>query len=720
MGRLKDKIYNFFVKKNWGVNLEYEPFIDTHKKSYGKCRLKRLWLLFRLNFHYRILRKKTPMLKATVDRLVKNSAKRASNIAKKQVLDKIKQEQIEAKKAQRYPYLSGSESERFKRKESIIFTKGRLLSRDVISFDIFDTLILRPFAKPLDLFFVVGNRLGIINFRKIRMDAEKEARATNELLKGTREVTIYEIYEIVSKVTGINIELGVKTEFEVEKDFCFANPYMKQVFNLLKDQGKDIIITSDMYYPHDMMTELLESCGYTGYKKLYVSCDYQCSKRSGGLYQNILNDFKDKTIVHVGDNKTTDLEKARSFGIEAVYYQNCHEKGNKYRAENMTKLIGSLYSGIVNTHLHNGTQFYSPYYEYGFVYGGLYVTGYCNWIYQRAKEQGVEKILFLARDGDIYQKVFNKMFDDMPNEYVYWSRIANLKYTAENCRLDFLIKLVRKKAHGAFLSDIGEVLRSFKLENLIPLLQDYSLDENLLLTDELIKTFENFLIENYNKIVESYKKESEQVEKYLKNIIGNSKKIAIVDVGWVGSGPLGIKWLVEQKWKMNCSVECYLAASTHSNVDYNANELLNGSVQTYIFSNIYNGDIYEHHKNAHNGTNNIYFELFSQSCEPSFSGVSKDGEFEFNVPETLNYEITQEIQKGILDFNKRYLHFAKNDKYLLNICGRDAYMPYKFITKSLKLLKNIFKDVTYSRGVSLDINSQKQETINDICKKQKL
>jgi len=37
----------------------------------------------------------------------------------------------------------------------------KLLLYDVISFDVFDTLIFRPFSDPKDLFYIVGDRLCI-------------------------------------------------------------------------------------------------------------------------------------------------------------------------------------------------------------------------------------------------------------------------------------------------------------------------------------------------------------------------------------------------------------------------------------------------------------------------------------------------------------------------------------------------------------------------------
>ncbi len=692
MGILKDKMYYWLVIKNPSIRTEYQNYVNTHQDEHFKNRGKSWRLLLKLNWHYRIRRKKTPCFSKPTPKAAPHAASHA-----------------------RLPYLNGSESEGFRREEIILFTK-RLLQYDVVSFDIFDTLVLRPFANPQDLFLITGNKLGLINFKAIRSDAEKKAREKHLASEGNTEINIYDIYELVSRRTGIDVELGVMTELETETEYCFANPYMQQVFKMLKDYGKKIVITSDMYIPHDMMVKILENCGYKDYAKLYVSCDYNCNKRNGGLFKNVIRDNPDANIVHVGDNYASDIQSAKNCGITSVYYKNCHEIGNPYRADGMSDLVGSFYAGIVNTHLHNGLKIYNPYYEYGFIYGGFYVTGYCNWIYNKAKAEGVEKILFLSRDCDIYQKVFNQMFDDMPNEYVYWSRIANTKYSIESMRDDFLTRMVLHKAYNVIPCTLGDILDSIELSTLKPKLKESSLSENTLLTPELIQKFEDFVIEHYDEIIEVYRPETLVAERIFKKIIGNCKKVAVIDVGWLGSGPMGIKYLVEKKWNFGCEVKCYMVGSCVRPTDMNMNELMQNVTEPYIFSRMYNRNIYDTHTGTNKGTNNIYFELLTQACYPSFSGYNMNGDYIFDVPEVSNYQMTKEIQEGITDFQKLYCKFSENSKYLRNISGYDAYMPYRFAIRNPRLVKLLFSGASFSRGVGVNLKSQTQETVGDILK----
>ena len=315
----------------------------------------------------------------------------------------------------------GAESAVSNRTSPMHLAKG-MMSYDVISFDVFDTLVLRPFASPSDLFILVGERLDIMDFCEIRIQAEREARRISELERGNREVTLLDIYRLVEEETGIDAEKGAETEFAVECSLCYANPYMAEVFRMMKGQGKTVAAVSDMYLPEEKMRLLLARCGYDGFDAILVSCDYNCSKRNGGLY-DILKQRCPQRIVHVGDNPVSDIEAAAEKGIDTRYYQNVNEAGAPFRAGDMSRLAGSAYRGIVNARLHSGRYHYSPYYEVGFVYTGLYVMGFCQWIWQYAREHRLDKILFLAREGDLYQKVFRQMHPEMPTEYVLWSRI---------------------------------------------------------------------------------------------------------------------------------------------------------------------------------------------------------------------------------------------------------------------------------------------------------
>lgn len=686
MKQVKDKLYYYFAEKNWGVRREY-PIIKAEYDAKGEKIGK--WIkLIHLNWHYRVLRKKEMLYCEETPESVKKNCK--------------------------LPYLDGAESE-ISNRRPVIFLVKELLEYDVISFDIFDTLILRPFAKPADLFMIVGKRLNKIEFYRIRVDAEKRARELAMNNKGNHEITIDDIYTIIEEKTGIPKDLGIRAEIEVEMQYCFANPYMKRVFQLLKEQKKTIVITSDMYLPCGIMEKILIKSGYTGYERLYISCEYDCNKRLGGLYQYIKRDYFGKKIIHIGDNPISDIQSAKKSNIATIYYKSVHELGARYRSDGMSSLIGSAYSGIVNTHLHNGIQIYSPAYEYGFIYGGLYILGFCNWIHSEIKAKNIDKILFLSRDGAIYQEIFGYMFEDMNFEYFLWSRIANAKYTCTINKEAFIKKVVLNRAvRSEAKISISSLLESLSLNTFKSILPQYGLSEKTLVLNENAQMIEKMFIENWDLVNEEYKTEKERLREYIKRKIGDSNKVAIVDVGWLGSGPLGLKYLIEEEFKLNCEVYCLQAAASPPYENDLSADLLDDTIKTYLFSPEYNRENFTAHKYTNNGVNSIFFELFTQAKHPSYSGITKIGEYIFDIPEVENYKTIEEIHEGIRDFCLKYKETFRMDSYMYNISGHDAYMPYRMLIRDLTFLKNSFGKIAYARGISGDYKNQSMETIFEI------
>lgn len=610
----------------------------------------------------------------------------------------------------------GSESSINKRINAIVFAKS-LVKYDVISFDVFDTLIFRPFQKPSDLFMLVGQKLHIMDYCNIRMDAEEAARKKNFLLRGNREVTIDEIYQIVSEQTGISKNEGIRTEFEIELDLCYVNPYMHRVFELLKYQGKKLVIVSDMYYPKEYMVDLLEHVGYTGYEEVIVSCDYNCSKRDGRLFDILKEKYLDTpNIVHIGDNMVSDIKQAKERGIEAVHYLSIQKRGDSYRATNMSYLVGSAYQAIVNSQLHNGLYTYSPYYEVGFVYAGLYVTGFCNWLHENAKKKGITKLLFLAREGDIYQRVFRTMFDDVETEYVLWSRVPVVKTTVRKNRHPYLLQLVHHKAHALYKSKVSILFDRVGIGDLKQYFKDYRINDEEYLTENNEKIVERLLIDHWDELCECYRKDEQHIRDYLKEIVGKHKSVAVIDVGWSGNNVLQVKYLLEEIYHKTCSVTCYLAATRNVNDTYMASMMLSEEVETYIFSNMQNKDLHDFHQNTNNHLNSFFFEILTQSCTPTFLGF-QDERFLYDIPEVENFVHNREIHTGILDFAVRYSTTFRNYPYMLNISGYDAYMPFRLFVSDLSWLRTYFSDYVFGRDLFATQERAVMETVKEVMDK---
>ena len=87
---------------------------------------------------------------------------------------------------------------------------------DVISFDIFDTALLRKVEFPSDIFDIMALEMHWPDFTSARKRAEDYARVQKEKAEGHREVTIDEIYSVLRERYNIEM-IWMQREIELEK-----------------------------------------------------------------------------------------------------------------------------------------------------------------------------------------------------------------------------------------------------------------------------------------------------------------------------------------------------------------------------------------------------------------------------------------------------------------------------------------------------------------------
>ncbi len=615
----------------------------------------------------------------------------------------------------------GAESETCGRMSEMNLAK-MLMKYDIISFDVFDTLLLRPFRKPSDLFMLVGQKLDIMDYCSIRLQAEEDARKYNMLIRGNREVTLEEIYGNVEKQTGVPKEYGMQAELETEFGLCKANPYMQRVYRLVKHQKKKVIALSDMYLGKDTMRKLLAANGYGDLDDILVSCDYNASKSQGGLYDILISKYgteHGRKMIHIGDNAKTDIDRAREKGIEAYHYISVNESGDQYRAANMSRLVGSAYAGIVNAHLHNGVRRFSPYYEVGFVYAGIYVMGFCCWIHKKAVANHITKILFLAREGDIYRKVFQQLFQDVETEYVLWSRVPVAKTVVKKNRHPYLLQLVHHKAHAIYKSKVGRLFDCIGIGELKKYFPAYKIREEEFLSSSNEKIVENLLTDHWEEVCGCYEADGIRIREYLEGMVRGHSRAAVVDVGWSGNNVLQVKYLIEEVYKSECRIHCYLAAAREVNDTYMASMMQSEEVETYIFSNLLNKGLHDFHQETNERLNSFFFEILTQSCTPTFLGFDGD-KFLYDIPEVENFGHNKEIHRGILDFAKIYSETFREYPYMKDISGHDAYMPFRLFVSDLSWMREYFPKYVFGRDLFATQEKAVMETVKEVMQAKNL
>lgn len=696
---MRMRIYNFLVNRHSGIRSRYHKIHD-HRGTGGRL-VSYAYLLF-LNFCYYCLF--------------------CRFLAKEEAAETYEEKQLPEEPESMFCTKEGLTVEDF---------AERLSKYDVISFDVFDTLIFRPFSDPTDLFYFLGDRLGLLDIKRIRVEQEALAREDCFRERGHYEVTFQDIWKRMERETGIPAENGMLQERELEEEFCYANPFMLKVFRALRARGKKIICISDMYLPQAFLGELLEKNGYSGLEKLYVSCEYGKNKGSGELYKQVREELPpEASLVHVGDNEQSDVKMAERCGFQAVYYPNVNKRSSDYRACDMSPLTGGAYRGIVNNRLYRGGAAYSMEYEYGFIYGGLFVLGYCCFIHEYCRSHPIEKLLFLSRDGDILKEVYDRMYPGENTAYIYWSRGAATKLMAEYDSYDYFRRYLYHKINqgisvgeilegmdlqplGAFLPDGGnasaETVQSAKIGQPYPVLR---LSEEL--TDKNVDVLKSFLRTHYAEICSIYREGQKAAEVYFEKELKGINRAAAVDIGWAGSGALSLSYLVEKVWKLPCQITGIIAGTnTIHNAEPDAGEIFlqNGKLVSYLFSQSHNRDVMKKHDPDKDY--NVYWELLLSSCQRKFLGYGFEGEESAGIcsedgrevrlrfgNRDANQEGIREIRRGILDFVTDYSEHFKKEAFMFRISGRDACAPMLVAAgRNEKYLKAMAKRFALEKGV---------------------
>ena len=409
----------------------------------------------------------------------------------------------------------------------------KLLVYDVISFDIFDTLLTRCLYEPDDLFYLIGEKLKDPEFFHKRKEAEKKA---NEVQK--KDVNLTEIYSAYQELYGNNAKEIQKLEEELEILLCIPRKEMRDVFYDLKARGKTVILTSDMYLPKNVIIKMLEKCGYQDYDAFYLSNELDKRKDRKDIWPFLKTTYAGKKMVHVGDNENSDFLFPREFGIDTIKIESGKSLFSQLNIATYTQEFLQNHN-ISNSYLLglliNQKMFNSPFAQFqissledfGFVFHAPILFEYLTFIIKGTKQ--ADQLLFLAREGYYLQKLYQQychIFKKIPKENTYFlaSRkatiMANLKTETD------LMELLNNEFKGKISSFFKQVLEI-----------NYS-DEDFMV--ELPKDKEKvaFYLKKYEKqIFQASKVAKDNYLLYAKEVLGDyqKKNLAIIDLGYSGT-----------------------------------------------------------------------------------------------------------------------------------------------------------------------------------------
>jgi len=308
---------------------------------------------------------------------------------------------------------------------------------DIVSFDLFDTLIYRQGLNASQILELSSDYLAMLlsqksekNFNaKEILDARRYWTKRIKMLKSAvNDEPSFDLvcYSLITElgfsddVAKLAVNKQKEYELKLEMSSLKVNPGAHNLLAGLKDKNKTIIVVSDMYFLSKDIMRILKHLSLDQYiDKLYLSSDEGRKKSSGKLYETVLCDLnvEANNLIHLGDNRESDVIQANIKGVNAVLYSADKKTRFKRQQDELPVNISENVSNIVMA----------------FVYEIALASHKHNW----------SCIYFLSRDATILGEVFKLAQKKSPI----------IKYLSNNVEIK---QLCVSRASLMFLNTVGD------------------------------------------------------------------------------------------------------------------------------------------------------------------------------------------------------------------------------------------------------------------------
>lgn len=298
-----------------------------------------------------------------------------------------------------------------------------------LSVDLFDTLLLRAVAEPDDVFRRVGGvasaraelrpHVTPIQFQVMRRHAEDLARQRKRAVTGSSEVSLPEVYAALpAGVLAAHPDVLADRELQVEGQLVYPHPEVLATVSRARAKGLRVAILSDTCYSAHAVSQLLLASGIDPslFDLILTSSDEGVSKHDGGLFERLRARWPDITpgsILHVGDNPSSDRLRARSAGLDVAAHDTGAEtlrevfRLEDLRYRHLAPEIASLRRLAVSL---------SPpmpdeerwWFELGASVLGPLLSAFADWVVAGCTRDGISIVRPLMREGALLTRLIER------------------------------------------------------------------------------------------------------------------------------------------------------------------------------------------------------------------------------------------------------------------------------------------------------------------------
>lgn len=303
----------------------------------------------------------------------------------------------------------------------------------LVSFDIFDTLVIRTFLEPRGsrayLAHQLKQRFGIDMFAELRTEAESLARA-----RLGRDPGLGDIYAAFAEIAKISPDTAHRLHvFELDFERSTLRPRVALVEALntqARATSRRVMGLSDMYLSKNELRSILPRDVGAVLSDILVSCDTGMRKDDASTWQALSEELGVATErwLHVGDNENSDvyyplasklippvhvLRPAALLSVVPAL------RGLRPNLAQRSRWEDQLWLGLVANRFTDladarpelmARQLIIDEPELmGYTVLGPLIVDYLAWLARLAIERRVTKLLFLSREGYLLHRIYSRL-----------------------------------------------------------------------------------------------------------------------------------------------------------------------------------------------------------------------------------------------------------------------------------------------------------------------
>lgn len=459
----------------------------------------------------------------------------------------------------------------------------------VVSFDLFDTLVRRPFLEPVHLFDLMEAKSKLAGFGAQRPAAERAAR---ERHRKQIDVTLAQIHELLPEYEARDQEI------EQELALIYPRSRVAEAFRHLKATGKTLAIVTDVYLDRKTIEGVIERTGVRP-DHLVISCEENTMKADGSSFRRLmeLSGTRATDILHIGDNLVSDFQAPARLGIASVHLdRNLPSRiaGSKLVRQLLDKLAsnGSIASSVTgaairdwvedNVAIHDPELAHSRRFwrVVGATHAAPLAYDFAKWVHAVKRDRGLTRIGFAARDGYLPLEAYRRIDTSDTGVYISISRAAVVLASLDRGHEAVFTQLVAGAPApvSAYIGRLG-----LDDDRVLSEALDY-FGGDVDITDAKRKRLRQFF-EAQSPLLRRHAEEArEGLRRHLEKsgMLRDPERTALVDIGWGGTTAalLGQLFPATARWT-------YLYLGTHRLLELDAPH------QSYVFDRGLPRDIHD-------------------------------------------------------------------------------------------------------------------------------